>query len=69
MKGLRGYFVVPEGTETRSLAVDFDGIATSINAMNIEGMGDGNVYNLQGQRVNTPQKGLYRVNGKKVIIK
>ncbi len=71
MKGLRGYFVVPEGTETSKLSVDVEGsgIATSINSMNIEGMGDGNFYNLNGQRVNAPQKGLYIVNGKKVIIK
>ncbi len=71
MKGLRGYFVVPAGTETSKLSVDVEGsgIATSINSMNIEGMGDGNIYNLNGQRVNAPQKGLYIVNGKKVIIK
>lgn len=71
MKGLRGYFVVPAGTKTSKLSVDVEGsgIATSINSMNIEGMGDGNIYNLNGQRVNAPQKGLYIVNGKKVIIK
>ena len=71
MKGLRGYFVVPAGTENSKLSVDVEGsgIATSINSMNIEGMGDGNIYNLNGQRVNAPQKGLYIMNGKKVIIK
>ena len=71
MKGLRGYFVVPAEAEPSKLSVDVNGsgIATSINSMNIEGMGDGNIYNLQGQRVNAPQKGLYIVNGKKVIIK
>lgn len=71
MKGLRGYFVVPAGTVPSKLSVDVEGsgIATSINSMNIEGMGDGNFYNLNGQRVNAPQKGLYIVNGKKVIIK
>ena len=71
MKGLRGYFVVPAGTVPSKLSVDVEGsgIATSINSMNIEGMGDGNIYNLNGQRVNAPQKGLYIVNGKKVIIK
>jgi len=30
---------------------------------------DGNFYNLAGQRVAQPAKGLYIVNGKKVIIK
>ena len=42
-----------------------------------EGGGDGrcvvtnekSVYNLSGQRVANPTKGLYIVNGKKVIIK
>ena len=71
MKGLRGYFVVPAGAEPSKLSVDVNGsgIATSINSMNIEGMDNANVYNLQGQRVNAPQKGLYIMNGKKVIIK
>ena len=27
------------------------------------------VFNLQGQRVNAPTKGLYIVNGKKIIVK
>ena len=27
------------------------------------------IYNLNGQRVNKAQKGLYIVNGKKVILK
>lgn len=30
---------------------------------------DGSVYNLNGQRVNSPKKGLYIVNGKKVMMK
>lgn len=30
---------------------------------------DGSVYNLQGQRVERPAKGLYIVNGKKVVVK
>ena len=30
---------------------------------------DGAVYNLRGQRVETPQRGLYIVNGKKVVLK
>ena len=27
------------------------------------------VYNLQGVRVDNPQKGLYIINGKKVVVK
>jgi hypothetical protein len=30
---------------------------------------DGSVYNLNGQKVNKAQKGLYIINGKKVIVK
>jgi hypothetical protein len=30
---------------------------------------DGAIYNLAGQRVSNAQKGIYIVNGKKVIIK
>jgi hypothetical protein len=30
---------------------------------------DGKVYNLAGQRVNKATKGLYIINGKKVVVK
>lgn len=44
--------------------------ATGINAINGEGsMVNGSVFNLAGQRVAQPTKGLYIVNGKKVVIK
>lgn len=48
----------------------FDGEATAINAIeNAENTAAKVVYNLNGQRVMNPGKGLYIVNGKKVIIK
>lgn len=54
----------------RALAFSFDDEATGINVVNGAGaMVNGEVYNLQGQRVDAPTKGLYIVNGKKVIIK
>ena len=47
-----------------------DGETTGINAVNGEGVTvNGSVYDLQGRRVAQPTKGLYIVNGKKVIIK
>ena len=52
----------------RILNVVFAGEATSIKAIETA-QGDGNVYNMAGQRVAAPQKGLYIMNGKKVIIK
>ena len=43
---------------------------TGINTLNVEReMLNGEVYNLAGQRVPNPRKGLYIVNGKKVIMK
>lgn len=45
-----------------------DDTTTSINAISNEKM-NGEVYNLNGQRVVAPAKGLYIVNGKKVILK
>ena len=43
---------------------------TGINAVNGEGFTvNGEFYNLAGQRVAQPTKGLYIVNGKKVVIK
>ena len=48
----------------------FDDEVTGINAVENAGNADAKVvYNLNGQRVMNPAKGLYIVNGKKVIIK
>jgi hypothetical protein len=35
----------------------------------INGMENGAVYNLNGQKVNNPSRGIYIINGKKVVIK
>ena len=43
--------------------------ATAINAVKSNVVENGTYYNLAGQRVNNPTKGLYIVNGKKVIVK
>ena len=46
-----------------------DGNTTGIKAIDNGQLTIDNVYNLNGQRVAQPTKGLYIVNGKKVIIK
>ena len=52
------------------LTIVFDDEATGIqNLTPALSEGEGVVYNLRGQRVAQPQKGLYIVNGKKVVIK
>lgn len=45
-----------------------DEVATSIESIKAS-QNDGSIFNLAGQRVAQPTKGLYIVNGKKVIIK
>ena len=68
----KAYFQVNGTTvESRTFNMSFDGETTGINAVentNVE-VNDGVFYNLNGQRVANPGKGLYIVNGKKVIMK
>jgi len=53
----------------RSLSISFEDETTGVNAVNVEGLTVNGYYNLSGQRVAQPTKGMYIVNGKKVIIK
>lgn len=46
-----------------------DGFSTMIETVSRERAGNNYYYSLSGQRVTQPTKGLYIVNGKKVIIK
>ena len=43
--------------------------STGLDGIAVEKMSNGEVYNLQGQRVTKAQKGLYIINGKKVLVK
>ena len=70
MKGFRGYFDVAATAGAR-MAIFFDddtttGIGTIENGELTIGT---DVYNLQGQKVQSLKKGLYIVNGKKVVRK
>ena len=54
----------------RALAVIFGDETTGISSMhNSQCIMHNEIYNLSGQRVAQPQKGLYIVNGKKVLVK
>ena len=46
-----------------------DNVATDIDAVGAEGAGKQVIYDLSGRRVENPGKGLYIVNGKKVVLK
>ncbi len=52
------------------LTIVFEDEATGIKSMEVsDKFIDGTVYNLRGQRVENPTKGLYIVNGKKMYVK
>ena len=62
------YLVISAGGAPDFLGFDGDD-TTSISEMNVKDQADGTYFNLAGQRVAQPTKGLYIVNGKKVVIK
>lgn len=53
----------------RPITLSWDNDATSIQSVHDARMAANGCYNLAGQRVARPTKGLYIVNGKKVVIK
>ena len=69
IKPFRAYFV--SDSNASALTLDFGGETTGIISLtpSPSPKGEGSVYNLNGQRVAQPTKGLYIVNGKKVVIK
>lgn len=62
----RAYLHVAATSEAR-LQIVFDG-ATAISEVKSIGKSEA-VYNLSGQRVNSPKKGLYIIGGKKAVLK
>ena len=67
----KAYLVLPAGAKT--LSVVFDGETTGISDAsrlnNAENANDKVVFNLNGQRIAAPQKGINIINGKKIIVK
>ena len=54
-----------------SLSIEIDGETAGIKVINVvdDAQNDGQIYDLQGRRVENMTKGIYIVNGKKVIVK
>ena len=72
MKPFRAYLTYTGGTPAPALNFVIDGDVTGIAHISADGqmnLEEGAVYNLNGQRVAQPAKGLYIVNGRKVVIK
>ena len=42
---------------------------SGVTAIETANKGDGHIYNLNGQRVETPRRGIYIVNGRKVLVR
>ena len=67
----KAYLVVGSSTGAKSFYLFNDAITDGIGAVestrfNAQGT---EIYNLNGQRVSTPQRGIYIINGKKVLVK
>lgn len=74
IKAFRGYFelkdVLDSYYDEAPSRVVFDfGDVTGIQKVSAQGQNDGIYYDLSGRRVEKPSKGVFIVNGKKVIIK
>ena len=68
LKAFRGYFELPANAQ--NVKISFDGQeATGIEAAEVMEALTGEMYDLQGRRVNNAQKGIYIQNGKKFVVK
>ena len=65
-KPFRAYLTATSGA--RSLKISFSG-TTGVQTIAAEAQQNSEVYDLQGRRVAQPVKGLYIVNGKKMMVK
>lgn len=61
---------LPATSSAKSLKITFDGETTGINEIGaVKASKSEAIFNLSGQRIAQPAKGLYIMNGKKVIVK
>lgn len=65
----KAYLKASANSNSRILTFSFADGTTGISAATTAEKQTSGVYNLKGQRVTTPGKGLYIINGKKVVIK
>jgi hypothetical protein len=66
IKGFRAYFDLPAGAEVKALR--FDGLETGVRTISADEV-DGQLFDINGRKVSKTQRGIYVVNGKKVIVK
>jgi hypothetical protein len=68
VKPYRAYFVTDTANPTQLAVRTRNGETTLIDTAEVEDFSTGKYYDLSGRRVENPTKGLYIVNGKKVIL-
>lgn len=73
LKGMRAYFSVPTGSQPAPARLCFDGETTAVPAVMADADKDTKVYGVDGRyagnSVNDLVKGVYIVNGKKLVVK
>lgn len=65
----RGYFTFTSASSSNVIDFNLEGDVTGIENLKSDNLDNAVFYDLNGHRVANPTKGLYIVNGKKVILK
>lgn len=68
IKGFKMYMSIPDESLMK-LSFRFPGSTTGVENVAAEGAADTVVYDLFGRKIDTPTKGLYIINGKKVVVR
>lgn len=63
----RAVFTLNDAAQAKGVRLNIEG-ATGINGLKINGNSD-SIYNLNGQRLSSPRRGINIINGKKLIVK
>ena len=62
--------VSPDEKETKPARYEYTiGTGTGIRNITMDSQADTHIYNLRGQRLTAPQKGINIIGGKKVVVK
>ena len=69
LKGFRAYLKDKNPETTEEVKLYIDGVATAISEINADVQESGLIYNLAGQRVSKTTRGIYVINGRKVVVK
>lgn len=69
LNGFRAYVELPEGTEATALRIRFADEEGATSIESVETDEELVIFDLAGRRVQKMEKGIYIVNGKKVVVK